>query len=108
GVVTAAMTSSPASADLVGLRFFREGSYGLPNPPGPPLWIYRVYAEFTEPSDSIYAWGGGPTLGSAQIANISITGSPGTGFTNTPNDPSGNLAPDHPYTARDWDTYMTI
>src|ERR1043166_3806714 len=101
--------ASQVSAGLVGLSVFREGLYGLPDPaPDATRWIYRVYAEFTEPTDYLTSWGIGLSLGPGQIRNIRADGSPGTGFVNIPDDNTGNLAPGNPYHGRDWDTYMTM
>lgn len=109
-VIACAAGFAPGSAcaELIGLRVFREGLYGNPEPSNTPLWIYRVYAEFTVGSDSVYAWGVGNTLGAGQIVNITEAGTPGSGFTNIPDNDTGNLAPHNPLTPRDWDTYMTL
>ena len=106
-----AMAIAPAaSAELVGLRVFQEepGGSGQP-PPGPPRWIYRVYAEFTEPTDMVASWGSGfTTFGFGGIWNITENNTPGSGFTNIPNDFTGDTAPFISGTFADWDTYMTI
>jgi hypothetical protein len=100
--------AASAHADLVGLRVFRETAGGGPPPPGAERWVYRVYAEFTDPGDRVFFWGASSSLGTATIVNITSAGLPGSGFTNVPDDSSGNRAPDQPFSARDWDTYMTI
>lgn len=104
----AAMMGGTTRADLVGLRVFQEASTGGPPPPGPERWIYRVYAEFTLPGDSVSMWGIGSILGAGGIENITMNGAPGTGFTNIPDSDLGNRAPQAPFTSRDWDSYMTI
>lgn len=100
---------SYARADLTGLVVFREGpGGGGAVPPGPERWIYRVYAEFTDPSDRVGSWGVGSTLGPGQISNITADGSLGSGFTNIPDNDFSNTAPQLPFFPTDWDTYMTI
>jgi hypothetical protein len=105
----ATMIAPHASAGLIGLSVFREGLYGLPDPPPDATrWIYRVYAEFTDPTDAVGGWGVGGVLGAGQIRNITADGNLGTGFINIPDDNTGNVAPRNPLTVRDWDTYVTI
>ncbi len=110
GVLCAMAVVSSAGADFVGLRVFREepGGAGAP-PPGPPRWIYRVYAEFTDPTDRVIGWGTGiPEYGFGGIWNVSENGLPGSGFTNIPDLFTGNTAPFFSGGPADWDTYMTI
>ena len=110
GMLIAATASSSASADVVGLRVFREepGGPGQP-PPGPERWIYRVYAEFTEPTDMVLSWAtGSDNFGFGGIWNITDAGYPGSGFTNIPDSSFGNTAPLFSGTFADWDTYMTV
>lgn len=109
-VLGAFLPCAVSHADLVGLVVFREevGGSGVA-PPGPPRWIYRVYAEFTSSTDSILGWGVGTTeFGFGSIWNITEGGAPGSGFTNVPNTNTSNTAPMFPNLFSDWDTYMTI
>jgi hypothetical protein len=108
-LLSSGMVAGAANADLVGLRVFREGLYGDPTPVDGPRWIYRVYAEFTNETDSVFAWGvGGTAFGSGMIANVTEAGQSGSGFHNVPHNGEDNIAPDHPLSPRDWDTYMSV
>lgn len=109
--VIAALTIAvdAAQADLIGLVVFREapGAGGVgPAPPGPERWIYRVYAEFSDPRHRVSSWIGASASGG--IWNILEDGSPGSGFTNIPNGETSNTAPMFSGLGTDWDTYMTI
>ena len=110
GVLSALAIASAASAELVGLRVFQEAPGGPgPAPPGPQRWIYRVYAEFTEPTDMVLSWATGSNgFGFGGIWNITANNTPGSGFTNIPDLLTGDIAPYFSGGATDWDTFMTI
>ena len=110
GVLSALAIASAASAELVGLRVFQEAPGGPgPAPPGPQRWNYRVYAEFTEPTDMVLSWATGSNgFGFGGIWNITANNTPGSGFTNIPDLLTGDIAPYFSGGATDWDTFMTI
>jgi hypothetical protein len=69
---------------------------------------YRVWAQFTNPNDALFVWGGGGGLGPATINNLNPTGTgPGTGLLN--NLFAGDLPPngDQGFSPHS-DTYFTI
>src|SRR5262249_14740603 len=104
GCVAVGLTAQTGKADYVGLVTIIEP---LGASPAGPRDVYRVYAEFTNPTDRVDSW-----FGDAQdplaIQTVLADGStPGTGFTNF-GGTGGILAPKVPGTIRDWDTYATI
>jgi hypothetical protein len=109
GIVGTLIASTSAHAVLMGLSVFAEAPGGVGAPPaGGPRVIWRVYADFSNTTDRVNAWGAGSALGPGSIQNALINGvTPGTGFTNI-GAPGGQIAPNSPGTTSDWDTYMTI
>jgi uncharacterized protein (TIGR03382 family) len=62
---------------------------GEPSPT--PVTIHKVWANFTNPLDALFVWGGGGGLGPSTINNFNTAGSgPGSGFLN---DVSGGALP---------------
>jgi len=107
-IVGAAMSCSgvgAASADFVGLAVVLE-SAGQMTAAG-PRDVYRVYAEFTNPTDRIDAWYG-TEMNPFTIQNVLGDGiTLGSGFTNF-GGVGGILPPEVLGTVRDWDTWATI
>jgi hypothetical protein len=69
--------------------------------------VYRVYAEFTNPTDRVDAWYG-TSDHPFVIQNVLADGSTfGTGFTNF-GGVGGTLPPEVPGSSLDWDTWATI
>ena len=69
--------------------------------------IHRVWANFTNPSDRLFVWGGGGGLGPSVMNNLNAAGSgPGSGFLN---DASGGiLPPQNSAAVSGRDTFFTI
>jgi len=105
GSVAVGLTASTTNADYVGLAAILE-SAGQMTAAGPRN-VYRVYAEFTNPTDRVNAWyglAGHPFT----IQNVLADGvTLGSGFTNFGGS-AGTLPPEVPGTVRDWDTWATI
>jgi len=98
--------AAPARADFVGLVAVREfpnqqTAVGIRD-------VFRVYAEFTDPSDRVDTWYG-TQANPFVIQNVLANGSPGSGFFNVGGGASVNpLRPEVPGTPYDWDTWATI
>ena len=108
GLGGALIMSTVASANVTGLSVFSETSGGGPAPAGLPRTIWRVYANLTNATDRVNAWGAGSDFGPGSIVNVNAVDSgPGLGFTNIGGG-GGQLAPYSPGTTRDWDSYMTV
>lgn len=77
---------------------------------GQDWWVYRVYANFTDPADRLIEGYGSPTQGSAVIESRNSTDTgPGGNFFNTP---GGTLAPTQDIINNNplaqWDSFFTI
>jgi len=102
-VLTAAMLfCAPARADFAGLVALREfpnqqTAVGIRD-------VFRVYAEFTNPSDRVDTWYG-TQANPFVIQNVLANGSPGSGFVNFNSFP---FRPEIPGTPLDWETYATL
>ena len=105
GCAAAGLVISAARADYVDLAVILE-SAGQITFAG-PRDVYRVYAEFTNPTDRVDAWYGTPDH-PFTIQNVLANGtSLGTGFQNF-GGIGGTLPPEVPGSVLDWDTWATI
>jgi len=98
----AILLCAPARADFVGLTVVREfpnqqTAVGIRD-------VFRVYAEFTDPSDRVDTWYG-TQANPFVIQNVLANGSPGSGFVNFNLFPFRPESPDSP---QKWDTWATI
>jgi len=105
GVIVLTATVLPcvaARADFTGLVAVREFPNQMTS--GGLRDVFRVYAEFTNPTDRVDTWYGteaNPFL----IQNVLVNGSPGSGFFRHS---FGSLPPEIPGTPNDWNTWATI
>jgi hypothetical protein len=105
-------SSTAASGAYVGLSVTSMPTTIALNPTDPAgrrpaVTIYRVWANFTEPDDALYVWGGGGSLGQGSInnSNATFTG-PGGGFLN--NVFGGVVPPNSSAGVSYSDSYFTI